>query len=641
MSVWEEIQQKLNIEDVIGEYVPIRQAGVNYKCVCPFHSEKNPSLMISPDKQIWHCFGCGVGGTMFTFVEMFENISKREALHILAKKAGVKLDDFKSKNSNLGNSQNQDSNNSQDSDTQASNYQKGFQILEWTAEIYHKFLLKLLQDRQNPVTKYCLERGFTSKIISQFKIGYAPNGSQILGFAKKFNLDLDLLEKTGILKKFDSGTYKDKYQDRLVFPIFDLKGRVAGFTGRVLPYDKSDRPKYLNSPQTEWFNKSEIWFGWHLARRSILQEKKAFLVEGNVDVVSAFKSDLENVLASQGTSFTTSQLKILHRLVKTVVLAFDNDNAGLIAQDKLYVEAAKNNFEIQKLIIPSDFKDLDEWLSSSDFPGIEHLPIKPYLDYVLEREGRFLGGGDVDKQQKSLKQFLDLVSYNSPTIREHYLQKLEKITGFSKKSLDLELGVYVDRNQKNQLRRDNSKQNPEENTEDLHLSHISQRSLDVGVSLLLIFQEIGAILWFLGYPLAPLSGGADYPSSSVLMPQREVEGSIKNDSFSSIETPDQDSVNNSTEEKNTLVNFAEFIFPLAANLSPDLNKSETFRDFINQNKDQLELILSSKNYDPSSIPEIIENLKNSLIRLFDGHVSRFMLSQDLKERYMSIKQSHS
>jgi DNA primase len=413
VNIWENVKNKLTVDEVISSYIPIQSNGANYRCVCPFHREKSPSLIISPQKGIWHCFGCGQGGDIFKFVEEYEHITKAEALQILAKKAGVELEKMERKPV---------------SKEEVSQQELGFKYLDFGANTFHKVLIKLLEDRNNRVTQYCLSRGLTLETIKLFQIGYAPTGNFLLKLGEKHNLDQNILYEVGLLKKEEGKEIKDKFTDRLILPIWDKTGKVVGFTGRSIPPDKVERPKYLNSPQTEWFNKSQIWYGWHLARTHILQEKKAIVVEGNMDVVASFQAGLEYTLASQGTSFTETQIKTLSSITKNVWLAFDNDEAGKLSGDKFFKMACLYNLKVDKVIIPETFKDLDEYLKSAENVVLE---TENYLDYAIKQKQTQLSSQDSDIQKQAVLYILDLISSLDEISREQYLLKLNKITNLS------------------------------------------------------------------------------------------------------------------------------------------------------------------------------------------------------------------
>ncbi len=451
-NVWEEISDKLDIVEVIEEYIPVKTIGNSYKAVCPFHPDKNPSLVISPEKNLWHCFGCGAGGNIFDFVVQYENITKKDALQKLAKKAGINLKEkpnYSQKNTN-----------DKSKNETKTKLELGYEYLKLVSNLYRQVLLKILINRDNSVTQYCLKRNLTSKIIDQFVIGFAPSNNFLLNLAKKYNLNLDLLVELGLIIN-KNGYFKDKFQNRLIFSIFDYNNKVVGFTARLIPEleknSKLERPKYLNSSQSSWFDKSNLLYGFNFAKSNIIKKQKALLVEGNMDVISCHFFDLNYAVASQGTSFTTKQLKNIKRLTKNLLLAFDNDEAGKASSKKVFVEATKIGIEVQKVIIPEKFKDLDEYLLDSyqeyllekidkPFKFEQKLQTIPYLDYFIQSLSVNLTSTNLEHQKKAFAEILPLLLYLSPLAVEHYLQKVSQLTKKSLASLQKELDNYKKEN---------------------------------------------------------------------------------------------------------------------------------------------------------------------------------------------------
>jgi DNA primase len=421
-TIWDEIKSKLTISDVIADYLPIQSAGANYRCLCPFHDDKKPSMMLNNQKGIWHCFVCGAGGDIFKFVAEYENINKRQVLEKLSKKAGVQLPAL---NKNIANENGE-------AKISESVYEAGLKILDWSAQVYHQILLKLLENRNHPVTQYCLSRSLTPAIISQFRLGYGPKGGFLLNLMRQHGMDVELAVQVGVLKKTDSGEIRDKFTDRLVIPINNRQAQIVGFTARNFPYDNSERPKYLNSSQSQWFNKSELWFGWDLARPHIIQQKHAIIVEGNMDVIASFQHEIKTTLASQGTSFTLEQLKILKQITKTVWLAFDNDEAGIKSSSKLFEMAVQLGFEVSKVQIPTEFKDLDEYLQS----GTAQIQGVNYVQWYISLNHNKLTSSDLDQQKRALYDVLKLIKVTDPIAQNQYLQILSRSSGLGMNALE-------------------------------------------------------------------------------------------------------------------------------------------------------------------------------------------------------------
>jgi DNA primase len=436
VNVFETIRGRLSVVDVLGSYLNLKSSGRNYKAICPFHNEKSGSLMISPDKDIWHCFGCGAGGNIFTFVEMYDHVDTRTALQLLAKKAGVTLENKRPKTQEELVIEKETINT----------LDLGYKYLEWSANLYHQVLLKILEDHKHPVTKYCQERGLTKATILKFQLGYAPKDNFILKLAQKHKLNLEILEQVGVLNLHqEKNVLKDKFSDRLMVPVNDKSGRVVGFTARVLPYDTNpSRPKYLNSSVSQWFNKSELWYGWYEHSAFIRQKKEVIIVEGNMDVIIANQFGLDYTLASQGTSFTVEQLQILKRLTGKILLAFDNDTAGIVSGQKFYRQATAMGFEIHKLMIDKRYKDLDEMLSAD----IENANIKttPYLEYIFNTKFLDLQSSDTVIQRQAILDFLFLLKVSDPITQEQYLSKLADITKIGKATLTMELDKQTGEN---------------------------------------------------------------------------------------------------------------------------------------------------------------------------------------------------
>ena len=411
MSIWEEIRGKIDIVDIIGESIKLNPSGANYKCCCPFHSEKKPSLMVSREKQIWHCFGCGVGGDIFKWVEMFEGLDKKQVLEKLAQKAGIVLEKREVSKERK-----------QEIAVVKDKLTKGYEFLEWSKNIYHQILLKILQDPHHELTLYLKKRNLDIETIKKFELGFAPAGNFMLQLCQKHNLPINLFVEIGILRKNDKGDFVDKFKNRLMVPVFDIKGKVVGFTGRTLPSDTSDRPKYLNSSQSDWFKKSELLYGWHLNYGAIRQAKSVIFVEGNLDVIVASRFGIQNVLASQGTSFNVDQLKKIRQLVGNINIAFDNDTAGQIAGEKVFKEASKLDFEVNKVVLDKSVKDLDEQLNKF---GAE-LKIINYLDWAITDIN--LTSVDLAVQKLAIINFLNLLGYSDKITISQYLNKLSNIT---------------------------------------------------------------------------------------------------------------------------------------------------------------------------------------------------------------------
>lgn len=303
-----QIKDRLSILDVVSTYIRVEKSGNQYKARCPFHNEKTPSFYISPARGSYHCFGCSKGGDIFSFIEEIEHIPFREALKLLADKAGVELSNLKNENTD----------------------KSLFEILE-SAVVFYQDVLK----KHSEVTLYVRERGIFPETIEMFNIGYAPNEwRKLYEHLKKNGYTDNGIEKSGLCVKTEKGYY-DRFRGRVMFPIYNPSGKPVGFTGRILPtVEKTlDKPtaKYVNTPETELYHKSKILFGYNLAKKDIANKDICIVVEGQMDVIMAHQAGSTNTIAVSGTAFTSDQVGLIKRLTSKVVLCFDTDNAGLAA----------------------------------------------------------------------------------------------------------------------------------------------------------------------------------------------------------------------------------------------------------------------------------------------------------------------
>ncbi len=308
------IKSRTNIVDIVGEYVKLTKAGSSFKACCPFHSEKTPSFNVNEEKQFYHCFGCGQAGDIFSFVMEIESIGFRDALIMLADKAGVELQNNFSKNE--GESQ----------DTK----KRLYNILELTTKFYEKQLWD--GGGKKKVLPYLRGRGLSDETIKKFRLGYVPDGwNHANNFLKKNGFENEIILQTGTIIKSDKGSYYDRFRNRIMFPISDVLGRVIGFTSRVLPGDDESQAKYINTPETYLYHKSNVLYGIDHAKKEIKQKNAVVVVEGNMDVIASHESNIINTIAVSGTAMTDEHIKILKRYTNHFILFFDADAAGQVA----------------------------------------------------------------------------------------------------------------------------------------------------------------------------------------------------------------------------------------------------------------------------------------------------------------------
>jgi DNA primase len=419
MDAVEDIKQRLAIEDVIGEYVQLKRAGRNFKGLSPFSNEKTPSFMVSPEKQIWHDFSSGKGGSMFSFIMEVEGLDFKGALEHLARKAGIDLSQYQSgRSASTGKLK-----------------ERLHEVLETATRFYQAQF-----SRHQSTLEYVLKkRGYTKETALQFRLGYAPNnGTALLDYMKKKGFTEKELSQAGLTAKRYRGT-GDMFRGRLMIPLQDAQGQVIGFTARLLE-DIPDAPKYINTPQTLLYDKSRHIYGLHLAKEAIRKSGFTVLVEGNLDVIASHQAKVNQVVATAGTAMTESHLKALKRFTGDIRLAFDADRAGQAAAERAIPIASKVGVDLSIVTIPAG-KDPDE-LIKQDVKSWEQAITKHQnaLDWLIERYQEQLDlETSTGKRQFSdvtlavVRQLPDAVE------QEHFIGKIAKIIGVSKAALQSKL----------------------------------------------------------------------------------------------------------------------------------------------------------------------------------------------------------
>jgi DNA primase len=332
----DEIKQRLGIEEVISDYLRLQKVGASFKAKCPFHPDNDPSLHISPDKGVWHCFGCNLGGSIFDFVMQIEGVEFAEALRILARRAGVEL---------------------KAPDPREETKKNRLFRLNELALSYFRAALKQTQGGKE-VQKYLKERGLKPETIEKFQLGYAPFGWQgLVNFLIKQGFEKRHIAEAGLAVSQGESFY-DRFRARIMFPIFSSTGAVLGFSGRIfepaLPAKEraKDYGKYINSPNTLVFNKSRVLYGLNQAKVAIRKADEVIFVEGQLDAVLSSQAGLENVVASSGTALTPEHLQILKRYTRNLVISFDADSAGELAAKEAIKKALGMGFEIKAVVLP-------------------------------------------------------------------------------------------------------------------------------------------------------------------------------------------------------------------------------------------------------------------------------------------------
>ncbi len=415
------IKQKINLVDLVSEYLPLKKAGVNFKAPCPFHQEKTPSFVVSPERQIWHCFGCGKGGDMFKFLMEKEGLDFVEALEILANKAGVVLKRKKTEGVNRKT--------------------RLFEINQKAAQFFHHLLINHKLGKK--ALDYLHTRGLTDETINQFNLGYAPNSwDSLLKFLLKRNFALTELTEVGLIVPSERGGY-DRFRGRIIFPLIDVQNQIRGFSGRILGFGE---PKYINSPQTLIFDKSQFLFGLNLSRSEIKQQNAVILTEGEMDMLMSYQAGVKHVVATKGTALTSGQIELIKRYTDNLILCFDKDLAGDSASRRgiELAERAGLSIKVIKIAGGKDPADLVLYDTKTWVKAVELA--EPIYDYYLRSIEERFNLKSADGKKEAARELLPIwSSIADPLVKEHYIQKLAAHLEVPEEFLRGELAKVKDR----------------------------------------------------------------------------------------------------------------------------------------------------------------------------------------------------
>ncbi len=402
-STVEQIKQRLSIEDIVSSYIKLEKAGSNLKARCPFHNEKTPSFVVSPERGSYYCFGCGAKGDIFTFVQEFESVDFIGALKLLADKAGVQLEN---KNFEKDNSEG-----------------RLYKLLDETT----KFLAENLSREEIPL-EYLKNRGLTDLTINDWQIGYVRDEwRSISDHLRNKNFSDKEMERAGITKTENGSTY-DRFRGRIMFPIFDAIGRPIAFSGRIL-HDDGKSAKYLNSPQTELFDKSKVLYGYNAAKQAIKKFDFSIIVEGQMDLLMCHQAGFNNAVASSGTALTADHLRLVQRISNNVIMSFDSDNAGAKAAEKAWILALSIGMEVKIAALPKGSDPADLILANKDqFKQILKNGIHP-IDFLINR----IVENTPEKNKIWIKIRAEVLPYiyvlSSDTERGRFVSKISEIIG--------------------------------------------------------------------------------------------------------------------------------------------------------------------------------------------------------------------
>lgn len=415
------IKEKLPVLDFVRGYVQLTPAGRSFKGLCPFHQEKTPSFIVSPDRQRWHCFGCAEGGDIITFVMKYENLEFPEALRFLAEKAGIQLRSLNPQ------------------------HEREFGVLYDLNEEAKNFYAEALH-KNIPAHEYIKSRGLTDETIKEFELGFSPGGESLTLHLIKKGFDVNDAVRAGLIYKNTRGLFRDRFEGRIMFPIYNHVGKVAAFTGRIFgPQVSEDVPKYVNSPETSVFNKSRVLYGLHKSKMEIAKTRTVVVVEGQMDFLMAWQCGVRNAVAVSGTGFTEAHLEKLRRLADTVVASFDNDEAGRKAMERMLDMLNRYDFQVN-IISFGESKDPAEALQKD--PEYMKRAIEkavPAFEFLFDR---YFNSEKVRKdlalKERVVTHMLTLMGrLKNPSIRSHWIQQLSFASGISMTALEEKLRDVV------------------------------------------------------------------------------------------------------------------------------------------------------------------------------------------------------
>lgn len=433
----EEVKNRIDIVDVISDFVSLKKSGQNYKALSPFNNEKSPSFFVVPAKGIFKDFSSGKGGDAFTFVMEHEKLSYAEAIRYLAKKYGVEIKEDRTLN--------------QSKEEQSE--REGLYILMNFAKDYYKNILTNVEEGRSIGLSYFRERGFNDRTLEKFELGYALEGWENFSheaIAKGYNKEL--LEKTGLVVKKEDGSSYDRFRGRVIFPVHNLAGKVIAFGARMLGKEKN-QPKYINSPETDIYHKSDVLYGLYQGKNAIRQHDACYLVEGYTDVISLHQADVENVVASSGTALTESQIKLIRRFTENITVLFDGDSAGIKAALRGIDMILKGGLNVRVLLFP-DNEDPDSFsrkLGTAEFQKYLKDHTQDFVSFKATLYAKEAAGDPIRKAE-SIKEIVSSIAViPDPIKRSVYIQETSHLLKISEQVLLSELNkILIQERRKNE-----------------------------------------------------------------------------------------------------------------------------------------------------------------------------------------------
>ena len=415
------IKEKLDIAEFLKGYLELRPAGKNFKALCPFHNEKTPSFMISPERQTWHCFGCSLGGDAFTFLMRYENLEFGEALRVLAERTGVELQRLNSADYKISG------------------------LLYDINQAAARYFAEELQ-KSDEAKKYLAGRGILKETMEEFELGWSPNApdSLYVHLINKGFYPEDIV-RAGLTFKSERGLQIDRFRGRIMFPIHNTMGKVVGFTGRILPrLDDGKMGKYVNSPETPIFNKSKLLYGFFKSKNFIRSDNNVFLVEGQMDFLLSYQAGVKTAVASSGTALTSDHLRVLRRLTDQMTVSFDNDSAGLAAGERAIDLAEANDFNVKVLTLGA-FKDPADAVQADPVAFHKHFSeAVPAPEFYFERYLKEFADSPVPSRSADFKRNIRIALEKikhiaSPVLRDLWLREYGKRLGIAEAILGEEM----------------------------------------------------------------------------------------------------------------------------------------------------------------------------------------------------------
>jgi len=424
----EKVMDSALIEEVVGDFVSLKRRGSSMIGLCPFHNEKSPSFNVTPSRGIFKCFGCGQAGNSVRFLMELEKMSYPEAIKYLAKKYQIDVEE---------------ENQTDEVKQEMQERESLFLVNQWAASFYSNQLWET-ENGKSVGLSYFKERGFTEETIRKFELGFHPDGwSTLTDAAKKEGYNIDFLVRVGLTIEKDTKQF-DRFKNRMMFPIHNISGKVIGFGGRILITDKK-QAKYINSPESEVYHKSAVLYGIHLARKSMMTQDEALLVEGYTDVISMHQAGIENVVSSSGTSLTAEQVKIIQRYTKNVTILYDGDPAGIKASFRGLDMILEQGMNVKVVLFPEG-EDPDSFSKNNSPVFVKEYIRKEAKDFiefktsVLQTEAQ----GDPIRTAEMIREIIHSLSLiPDPLLRSLYIRKCSALLDIAEQTLIQELNKQV------------------------------------------------------------------------------------------------------------------------------------------------------------------------------------------------------